>query len=327
MSTIRIGIVGHGNLGRGVEAAVGRNADMEVAAIFTRRDPASVTPVVDGTPVHALTEVDAHAGAVDVLILCGGSKQDLPEQTPALARRFNVVDSFDTHARIPEHFAAVDDAARAGGTLALISAGWDPGLFSVNRVMAEAVLPDGATHTFWGPGLSQGHSDAIRRIPGVAGAVQYTIPREEAVEKVRTGERVEFTARQKHLRDCYVVLEDGANLAAVRDAIVTMPHYFDEYDTAVTFISAEELARDHAGMPHGGFVVRSGETSDGVAQVVEYRLALESNPEFTSSVLVAYARAVARMSAAGEVGARTVFDVAPGLLSPARAEDLRARYL
>lgn len=327
MSTIRIGIVGHGNLGRGVEAAVGRNADMEVAAIFTRRDPASVTPVVDGTPVHALAEVDAHAGAVDVLILCGGSKQDLPEQTPALARRFNVVDSFDTHARIPEHFAAVDDAARAGGTLALISAGWDPGLFSVNRVMAEAVLPDGATHTFWGPGLSQGHSDAIRRIPGVAGAVQYTIPREEAVEKVRTGERVEFTARQKHLRDCYVVLEDGANLAAVRDAIVTMPHYFDEYDTAVTFISAEELARDHAGMPHGGFVVRSGETSDGVAQVVEYRLALESNPEFTSSVLVAYARAVARMSAAGEVGARTVFDVAPGLLSPARAEDLRARYL
>lgn len=327
MSTIRIGIVGHGNLGRGVEAAVGRNADMEVAAIFTRRDPASVTPVVDGTPVHALAEVDAHAGAVDVLILCGGSKQDLPEQTPALARRFNVVDSFDTHARIPEHFAVVDDAARAGGTLALISAGWDPGLFSVNRVMAEAVLPDGATHTFWGPGLSQGHSDAIRRIPGVAGAVQYTIPREEAVEKVRTGERVEFTARQKHLRDCYVVLEDGANLAAVRDAIVTMPHYFDEYDTAVTFISAEELARDHAGMPHGGFVVRSGETSDGVAQVVEYRLALESNPEFTSSVLVAYARAVARMSAAGEVGARTVFDVAPGLLSPARAEDLRARYL
>lgn len=327
MSTIRIGIVGHGNLGRGVEAAVGRNADMEVAAIFTRRDPASVTPVVDGTPVHALAEVDAHAGAVDVLILCGGSKQDLPEQTPALARRFNVVDSFDTHARIPEHFAAVDDAARAGGTLALISAGWDPGLFSVNRVMAEAVLPDGATHTFWGPGLSQGHSDAIRRIPGVAGAVQYTIPREEAVEKVRAGERVEFTARQKHLRDCYVVLEDGANLAAVRDAIVTMPHYFDEYDTAVTFISAEELARDHAGMPHGGFVVRSGETSDGVAQVVEYRLALESNPEFTSSVLVAYARAVARMSAAGEVGARTVFDVAPGLLSPARAEDLRARYL
>ena len=327
MSTIRIGIVGHGNLGRGVEAAVGRNADMEVAAIFTRRDPASVTPVVDGTPVHALAEVDAHAGAVDVLILCGGSKQDLPEQTPALARRFNVVDSFDTHARIPEHFAAVDDAARAGGTLALISAGWDPGLFSVNRVMAEAVLPDGATHTFWGPGLSQGHSDAIRRIPGVAGAVQYTIPREEAVERVRAGEAVEFTARQKHLRDCYVVLEDGANLAAVRDAIVTMPHYFDEYDTAVTFISAEELARDHAGMPHGGFVVRSGETSDGVAQVVEYRLALESNPEFTSSVLVAYARAVARMSAAGEVGARTVFDVAPGLLSPARAEDLRARYL
>ncbi len=327
MSTIRIGIVGHGNLGRGVEAAVGRNPDMEVAAIFTRRDPAAVTPVVDGTPVHALAEVDAHAGAVDVLILCGGSKQDLPEQTPALARRFNVVDSFDTHARIPEHFAAVDDAARAGGTIALISAGWDPGLFSVNRVMAEAVLPDGATHTFWGPGLSQGHSDAIRRIPGVAGAVQYTIPREEAVERVRAGEAVEFTARQKHLRDCYVVLEDGANLAAVRDAIVTMPHYFDEYDTAVTFISAEELARDHAGMPHGGFVVRSGETSDGVAQVVEYRLALESNPEFTSSVLVAYARAVARMSAAGEVGARTVFDVAPGLLSPARAEDLRARYL
>lgn len=327
MSSIRIGIVGHGNLGLGVEAAVVRNPDMRVAGIFTRRDPADLTPVVAGTPVFAMAELDAYADAVDVLILCGGSKQDLPEQTPVLARRFSVVDSFDTHARIPEHFAVVDDAARAGGTVALISAGWDPGLFSVNRVMAEAVLPDGATHTFWGPGLSQGHSDAIRRIPGVAGAVQYTLPREEAVERVRSGERPELTTRQKHLRDCYVVLEDGASPTDVREAIVGMPHYFDEYDTAVTFVSAEELARDHAGMPHGGFVVRSGATSEGAAQVIEYRLQLESNPEFTASVLVAYARAVHRMRAAGEVGARTVLDVAPGLLSPVGPEQLRAQYL
>lgn len=324
---VRIGIVGHGNLGRGVEAAVGKNPDMRVTGIFTRRDPAEVSPIVPGTPVFRIADLDVQAQEVDVLILCGGSKDDLPEQTPALAARFNVVDSFDTHARIPEHFAAVDQAARAAGTTALIAAGWDPGLFSITRVLAEAVLPDGATHTFWGPGLSQGHSDALRRVPGVAGAVQYTVPREEAVQRVRAGNGADLTTRDKHSRECYVVLDDGADPDVVREAIVTMPHYFDEYDTTVHFITADELARDHAGMPHGGFVVRSGATSEACTQLVEFRLQLDSNPEFTASVLVAYARAVHRMHAAGEVGARTVFDVPPALLSPQSAEHLRAAYL
>ena len=324
---IRIGIVGHGNLGRGVEAAVAKNPDMVVAGIYTRRDPASLTPLVAGTPVFAMADLDGHVGQVDVLVLCGGSKDDLLVQTPALAARFNVIDSFDTHARVPEHFAAVDQAARAGQTTALISAGWDPGMFSLNRVYGEALLPDGATYTFWGKGLSQGHSDAIRHVPGVAGGVQYTIPVDAAVEAVRSGTRPQLSTRQKHQRECHVVLQPGADAEAVRQAIVTMPHYFDEYDTTVHFISAEELKAKHSAMPHGGFVIRSGNTSAEHKQVIEYRLQLDSNPEFTSSVLVAYARAVHRLAAQGQHGAKTVFDVAPGLLSPLSAETLRKNYL
>ena len=324
---IRIGIAGHGNLGRGVEAAIARNPDMELVGIYTRRPPEQVQPVTAGAAVFGMDALAQHADRIDVLILCGGSKEDLPQQGPELAALFNTVDSFDTHARIPEYFAAVDAPARANGKTALISAGWDPGMFSINRVIGEALLPEGATYTFWGKGLSQGHSDAIRRVPGVAGGVQYTLPVEEAVERVRSGERPELTTREKHRRDCYVVLKEGADAEAVREAIVTMPHYFDEYDTTVNFIRAEELRRDHAAMPHGGFVIRSGNTSVENAQVIEYGLKLGSNPEFTSSVLVAYARAVHRMHQQGDVGAKTVFDVAPGLLSPKSAEQLRAEQL
>lgn len=324
---IRIGIAGHGNLGRGVEAAIARNPDMELVGIYTRRPPEQVQPVTAGAAVFGMDALAQHADRIDVLILCGGSKEDLPQQGPELAALFNTVDSFDTHARIPEYFAAVDAPARANGKTALISAGWDPGMFSINRVIGEALLPEGATYTFWGKGLSQGHSDAIRRVPGVAGGVQYTLPVEEAVERVRSGERPELTTREKHRRDCYVVLKEGADAEAVREAIVTMPHYFDEYDTTVNFISAEELRRDHAAMPHGGFVIRSGNTSAENTQVIEYGLKLGSNPEFTSSVLVAYARAVHRMQQQGDVGAKTVFDVAPGLLSPKSAEQLRAEQL
>ena len=324
---IRIGIAGHGNLGRGVEAAIARNPDMELVGIYTRRPPEQVQPVTAGAAVFGMDALAQHADRIDVLILCGGSKEDLPQQGPELAALFNTVDSFDTHARIPEYFAAVDAPARANGKTALISAGWDPGMFSINRVIGEALLPEGATYTFWGKGLSQGHSDAIRRVPGVAGGVQYTLPVEEAVERVRSGERPELATREKHRRDCYVVLAEGADAEAVRQAIVTMPHYFDEYDTTVNFISAEELRRDHAAMPHGGFVIRSGNTSAENTQVIEYGLKLGSNPEFTSSVLVAYARAVHRMHQQGDVGAKTVFDVAPGLLSPKSAEQLRAEQL
>lgn len=324
---IRIGIAGHGNLGRGVEAAIARNPDMELVGIYTRRAPGQVQPVTPGAPVFGMDALAQHTDRIDVLILCGGSKEDLPQQGPEMAALFNTVDSFDTHARIPEYFAAVDAPARANGKTALISAGWDPGMFSINRVIGEALLPEGATYTFWGKGLSQGHSDAIRRVPGVAGGVQYTLPVEEAVERVRSGERPELVTREKHRRDCYVVLADGADAEAVRQAIVTMPHYFDEYDTTVNFISAEELRRDHAAMPHGGFVIRSGNTSAENTQVIEYGLKLGSNPEFTSSVLVAYARAVHRMHQQGDVGAKTVFDVAPGLLSPKSAEQLRAEQL
>ena len=324
---IRIGIVGHGNLGRGVEAAITHNPDLRAAGIYTRRDPASVKPRVAGTPVHRMADLAGHADRVDVLVLCGGSKDDLPVQSPELAARFCIVDSFDTHARIPEHFAAVDACARAGQTTALISAGWDPGLFSVNRVMGAALLPDGATYTFWGKGLSQGHSDALRHVPGVAGAVQYTVPVEAAMQQVRSGTRPQLTTRQKHTRECFVVLEGGADPEAVRQAIVTMPHYFDEYDTTVHFISADELARQHSAMPHGGFVIRSGNTSDALRHVIEYRLQLDSNPEFTASALVAYARAVHRLHRQGRFGALTVFDVAPGLLSPKSAEELRQQDL
>lgn len=324
---IRIGIVGYGNLGRGVEQAVSLNPDLELVGVFSRRDPASVATTRADTRVYGLAELDAFAGAIDVLILCGGSRSDLPAQSPELAEKFSIVDSFDTHAKIPEHFAAVDAASRAGGHVAIISTGWDPGLFSVNRLFGEAILPAGATYTFWGKGLSQGHSDALRRIPGVAGAVQYTLPSEPAIDRVRAGERPELSTREKHTRECWVVLKEGASEAEVREAIVTMPDYFEPYDTTVNFISAVELARDHTGMPHGGFVIRSGESSPGVTQTIEYQLTLESNPEFTSSVLVAYARAAARLSRAGDRGAKTPFDIAPGLLSPKTPEQLRAELL
>ena len=320
---IRIGVVGYGNLGRGVENAVAKNPDMVVAGIYTRRDPGQLQPLFAGTPVFSVADLHQHADRVDVLVLCGGSKDDLPVQSPELAAKFCMVDSFDTHARIPEHFAAVDAAAQAGKTTALISAGWDPGMFSINRVMGEALLPDGATYTFWGKGLSQGHSDAIRRIPGVAGGVQYTIPVEAAVDAVRSGVRPALTTRQKHERHCYVVLAEGADAQAVYKTIVQMPHYFDEYDTTVNFIAQQELKDNHSAMPHGGFVIRSGNTSAQNKQVIEYRLQLESNPEFTSSVLVAYARAVHRMHQWGMTGAKTVFDVAPGWLSAKSPEQLR----
>lgn len=323
---VRIAIVGYGNLGRGVELAVRKNPDMLLAGVYTRRDPASVKPV-SGAPVHAVGELLAHKHEIDVLVLCGGSKDDLPVQTPEYARHFNVVDSFDTHARIPEHFAQVDAAARAGQTTALISAGWDPGLFSVHRVMSDAFLPDGATYTFWGKGLSQGHSDAIRHVPGVAGGVQYTIPVAEAMEQARSGKRPPLSTREKHRRECFVVLKPGADAEAVRRAIVTMPNYFSDYDTTVHFIGAEELAREHAGMAHGGFVIRSGDTSDQVRHVIEYRLQAGSNPEFTSSVLVAGARAVHRLHQAGRYGCTTMLDLSPALLSPRSAAQLRAEYL
>ena len=324
--TIRIGIVGYGNLGRGAEAAITLNPDLELVGVFTRRSPESVV-ASDGTAVYTTDALLEYADAIDVLILCGGSKSDLPVQSPELAAHFSIVDSFDTHARIPEHFAAVDVAARAAGTTAIIGAGWDPGLFSVNRVFSEAILPQGETYTFWGRGLSQGHSDALRRVPGIAGAVQYTIPSETAIERVRAGEQPQLTTREKHVRECYVVLDDGADEDTVRAAIVNMPDYFAPYDTTVHFITEDELARDHTGMPHGGFVIRSGKTVAPHQQVMEYRLELESNPEFTSSVLVAYARAAARLNAAGTIGAQTAFDVAPGLLSPRSPEELRRDYL
>jgi len=324
---IRIAIAGHGNLGRGVEAALAKNPDMQLTGIYTRRRPAQIRPLNAATAVYGMDELPAHADAIDVLILCGGSKEDLPAQGPKLAALFNTVDSFDTHARIPEYFAAVDAPSRTNQKTALISAGWDPGVFSINRIMGEALLPDGATYTFWGKGLSQGHSDAVRRVSGVADGVQYTLPVPEAVAAVRSGTRPALTTRQKHTRECYVVLQDGADPDAVRDAIVNMPHYFDEYDTTVHFISADQLRREHSAMPHGGFVIRSGNTSDESAQIIEYGIKLHSNPEFTASVLVAYARAVFRMHQMGQYGAKTVFDVAPGLISPKSPERLRAEQL
>lgn len=325
--SIRIGIAGYGNLGRGVEASLARNPDMALVGIFTRRAPQQLVPLHAGTPVFAMDTLARYTDRIDVLILCGGSKEDLPEQGPALAALFNTVDSFDTHARIPEYFAAVNAPALANQKTALVSAGWDPGLFSVQRVLGEALLPDGDTYTFWGKGLSQGHSDALRRVPGVAGGVQYTLPVPAAVELVRSGARPTLDTRQKHTRECFVVLQEGADAEAVRSAITTMPHYFDAYDTTVHFISAEALQREHAAMPHGGFVVRSGNTTAGHTQVIEYGLALASNPEFTASVLVAYARAVHRLAQQGQHGAKTVLDVAPGLLSPHSAEQLRAQQL
>ncbi|MEG2933081.1 MAG: diaminopimelate dehydrogenase [Gordonibacter sp.] len=329
MAKTRVGILGYGNLGRGVELACGQNDDLELVALFTRRDPATLAVLTEGVPVYSADDMAAHKGDVDVLVLCGGSARDLPEQTPECAGLFNVVDSFDTHANIPVHFANVDVAARAAGTVAVISAGWDPGMFSLARLYAGSVLPEGRDYTFWGRGVSQGHSDAIRRIEGVADARQYTVPVPAALEAVRNGENPELTTRQKHTRECYVVAKDGADKAAIKRAIVEMPNYFADYDTTVTFIAQEELDRDHAGIPHGGSVIRSGVTGENGQHkhVVEYSLALDSNPEFTGSVLAACARAAHRMSQEGQVGCKTLFDIPPAYLSSRSDEELRARML
>lgn len=329
MSKIRIGIMGYGNLGRGVECAVRQNADMELAAVFTRRGADSVQLATAGVPVYPAARAAEFAGQIDVLVLCGGSATDLPEQTPAMAALFNVVDSFDTHARIPEHFAAVDAAAKKAGKVAAISVGWDPGLFSLARTYAGAVLPDGADYTFWGRGVSQGHSDAIRRIDGVLDARQYTVPVPAALEAVRAGRNPELTTREKHTRECYVVAAPGADKARIEKEIKEMPNYFADYDTTVTFITQEELDRDHKGIPHGGTVIRSGSTGrDGENRhIVEFKLTLDSNPEFTSSVLLAYARAVYRMHQEGQYGCRTVLDIPPAYLSPLGGDELRAHLL
>lgn len=325
---MKIAIYGYGNIGRGVECSALRNADMELTGIYTRRDPKTVRSLT-GVPVYAAEDVRAHRNEIDALILCGGSATDLPVMTPALAEDFSVVDSFDTHARIPEHFARVDAAARRGGQVALISGGWDPGLFSLSRLYASAVLPDGESYTFWGRGVSQGHSDAIRRIEGVEDARQYTVPVPEAVEAVRSGARPALTTRQKHLRECYVAAKEGADRAEIERRIKTMPDYFADYDTTVTFLTREELLRDHSELPHGGTVIRSGNTgiNGEHAHTIEYSLKLDSNPEFTANVLVALARAVCRMRARGDRGCKTVFDVAPADLSPLSPEELRARLL
>jgi diaminopimelate dehydrogenase len=327
MIRIRIGIVGYGNLGRGVELSIAQNPDMELVAVFSRRDPSTLTLLTHGVAAVHMDEILAYKGKIDVMILCGGSATDLPKQSPEIAANFNIIDSFDTHAKVNEHFKAVDTTAKTGSTLGIISVGWDPGLFSLNRLYAEAVLPVGDTYTFWGPGLSQGHSDAIRRVNGVANGVQYTVPIESAVEAARAGNGADLTTRDKHLRECYVVAEAGADKAVIETTIKTMTDYFADYDTTVTFISAEELATNHSAMPHGGFVIRSGETGTNTKQVIEYSLKLESNPEFTSATLVCYARAAHRLSVAGETGARTVFDIAPALLSPKSNEQLRAEML
>ena len=328
MSKIRIGIVGYGNIGRGVEQAIKRNEDMELAAVFTRRDPASVKVATEGAKVVHMDDMLSMKGDVDVMVLCGGSATDLPVMGPEIAANFNTIDSFDTHAKIPEYFANVDKAASENGHVGIISVGWDPGMFSLNRLYAESILVQGSTFTFWGKGVSQGHSDAIRRIPGVKNAIQYTVPVDEAVDQVRSGSEPKLTTRDKHTRECYVVAQEGANKAEIENAIKTMPNYFDEYNTTVHFISEEELKRDHSKMPHGGFVIRTGETGEeGNKHVIEYSLKLDSNPEFTASVLIAYARAAYRLNQKGENGARSVFDIAPALLSMKTPEQLRKEIL
>lgn len=327
--TIRIGILGYGNLGKGVECAIKHNPDTELTAVFTRRDPGSLKILTEGARVCSVNDAPAMKDEIDVMILCGGSATDLPVQTPEMAKYFNVIDSFDTHAKIPEHFAAVDQAAKEHGHVGIISVGWDPGMFSLNRLYANAILPGGSDYTFWGKGVSQGHSDAIRRIPGVKDSRQYTIPVESALEAVRSGSNPELTTRQKHTRECFVVAEEDADLKAIEEAIVTMPNYFADYDTTVHFISEEELQRDHAGIPHGGFVIRTGKTgwNDENSHVIEYSLKLDSNPEFTSSVLVAYARAAYRLSKEGQSGCKTVFDIAPAYLSAEDGAELRKHLL
>ena len=328
MSKIRIGIVGYGNIGRGVEQAIKRNEDMELAAVFTRRDPASVKVATEGAKVMHMDDMLSMKGDVDVMVLCGGSATDLPVMGPEIAANFNTIDSFDTHAKIPEYFANVDKAAKEGNNISIISVGWDPGMFSLNRLYAESILVQGSTYTFWGKGVSQGHSDAIRRIPGVKNAIQYTVPVDEAVDQVRSGSEPKLTTRDKHTRECYVVAQESANKAEIENAIKTMPNYFDEYNTTVHFISEEELKRDHSKMPHGGFVIRTGETGEeGNKHVIEYSLKLDSNPEFTASVLIAYARAAYRLNQKGENGARSVFDIAPALLSMKTPEQLRKEIL
>ena len=327
--TIKIGILGYGNLGKGVECAIKHNPDMELKAVFTRRDPSSLSILTEGAKVYSVADAPAMKDEIDVLINCGGSATDLPKQTPEMAKYFNVIDSFDTHAKIPEHFEAVDKAAKESGHIGLISVGWDPGMFSLNRLYANAVLPGGKDYTFWGKGVSQGHSDAIRRIAGVKDARQYTIPVDSALEAVRSGSEPELTTRQKHTRECFVVAEEGANLKKIEEEIVTMPNYFADYDTTVHFISEEELLRDHAGIPHGGFVIRTGKTgwNNENSHVIEYSLKLDSNPEFTSSVLAAYARAAYRLSKEGQTGCKTVFDIAPAYLSAEDGAYLRKHML
>lgn len=325
---IRVGIVGYGNIGRGVELAIERNEDMQLVAVVTRRNPADVKTFSDNVEKVHMDDILSLKDKVDVMILCGGSATDLPVMGPEIAKHFNTIDSFDTHAKIPEYYANVDAAAKEGNTVGIISVGWDPGMFSLNRIYAEAILVQGSTYTFWGKGVSQGHSDAIRRVPGVKNAIQYTVPIEAAVEEVRSGSEPQLTTRQKHLRECYVVAEEGADLVAIEEAIKTMPNYFADYDTTVTFITEEELKANHSKMPHGGFVIRTGETGrDGNKHVIEYGLKLDSNPEFTSSVLVAYARAAYRLAQKGDFGAKSVFDIAPALLSPKSGEQLRKEIL
>lgn len=325
---IRIGIVGYGNIGRGVELAIERNDDMKLVAVVTRRNPEDVTVLTKDVKKVHLDNILSLKDEVDVMILCGGSATDLPVMGPQIAKNFNVIDSFDTHAKIPEYFANVDAAAKDGNTVGIISVGWDPGMFSLNRIYAETILVQGSTYTFWGKGVSQGHSDAIRRVPGVKDGKQYTVPIETAVDEVRSGSEPQLTTRQKHLRECYVVPEEGADLAAIEEAIKSMPNYFADYDTTVTFITEEELKTNHSKMPHGGFVIRTGETGrEGNKHVIEYSLKLDSNPEFTSSVLVAYARAAYRLAQKGEAGAKTVFDIPPVLLSQKTPEQLRKEIL
>lgn len=326
---IRIGILGYGNLGRGIECAVKQNDDMELVAVFTRRDPSTVKILTEGVGVYSVNDVMDFVGKIDVMILCGGSATDLPKQTPEYAKYFNVIDSFDTHAKVPEHFANVDKAAKESGKVGIISVGWDPGMFSLNRLYANAILADGKDYTFWGKGVSQGHSDAIRRIDGVKDARQYTVPVEEALSAVRNGENPELTTRQKHTRECFVVAEEGADKARIENEIKTMPNYFADYDTTVTFISEEELKANHSGIPHGGFVIRCGKTgwSGENNHIIEYSLKLDSNPEFTTSVLIAYARAAYRLNSEGVSGCKTVFDIAPAYLCKQSGEELRKHLL
>ncbi|SFE42941.1 diaminopimelate dehydrogenase [Alteribacillus iranensis] len=324
---IRIGITGYGNLGKGAQSAIKQNDDMELVAVFTRRDPSSLDVGDPNVKVISLDDAEQYKDEIDVMLLCGGSAHDLPEQGPMLARHFNTVDSFDTHAKVNEYFDAIDAPAKEGGNTGIISIGWDPGYFSLNRLYGEATLPEGETYTFWGKGLSQGHSDAVRRVEGVKTGVQYTIPLEDAVNRVRAGENPSLETKEKHFRECYVVPEEGADKDAIEREIKTMPNYFADYETTVNFIDEDEMRKNHSNMPHGGFVIRSGKTGENTNQIMEYSLKLDSNPEFTSSVLVTYARACHRLNKAGDVGAKSMFDVAPGLLSPKSPSQLRKDLL